>query len=609
MNSLRLFGYRSFIKDLQAVADFVQLGCDTVQIFPANTINSFGLPYSDYDPNWIAEGVYDFTPLDEQIRDLKAVSPGLRILCMIDLNSPAWWVRKHSDGTAADTFSHLGQTITSAKWRSDAMAYMEALLRHIEANHSDSVIAYMLSAGYTTEWQDRSLGQESPSRREAWRNWSVEQGFADPVDIPPASVRDRITHDNLLRDPAVDGEAIRYWRFCNEQIADTILEFARAARVITSERVPIGAFYGYILEHGFGRLVSEGHIAGYKLVVAPEIDFLVGPGTYAGREIGGASAFMVPVGSLHLHGKSYIQEIDHRTPTSRSPDGRYSDCFGIWKTEAETIAGLRREFAHCLIEGVAFWWFNMWGGFYDNPNILAEIERMKVIWENWHEKADCPAAQIAYIVDAESAYHMNQEFADCDAFMATFRQILGRIGAPYKTYFSEDLATLDLSPFKFIIFANQFVVNSGLEQTLRERVLRDGRSILWVGKAGVIRDGRYDEANSERLRGSNPEYVPCDMDGWTSIWTRGPIEVIGRLRELARRAGVHIYNDQNDSVIFANRSLLSCHVAQGGPYKISLPNPAGTVRELFSGREIPCLPDGSFEDNFASAETALYEIR
>jgi hypothetical protein len=98
------------------------------------------------------------------------------------------------------------------------------------------------------------------------------------VDIPSASVREHVSHDGLLRDPQVDAIALRYWRFCSEQIADTILAFGRSAQERIQKRVPLGAFYGYILEHAQGRLVSEGHLSGHRLLLSQEIDFLVAPG-------------------------------------------------------------------------------------------------------------------------------------------------------------------------------------------------------------------------------------------------------------------------------------------------------------------------------------------
>src|SRR5690606_27961467 len=112
----------------------------------------------------------------------------------------------------------------------------------------------------------RSCGRESPVRRAAWRQWSIENGYDDPVDIPSASVREHVSHDGLLRDPQVDAIALRYWRFCSEQIADTILVFGRSAQERIQKRVPLGAFYGYILEHAQGRLVSEGHLSGHRLL-------------------------------------------------------------------------------------------------------------------------------------------------------------------------------------------------------------------------------------------------------------------------------------------------------------------------------------------------------
>jgi len=83
----------------------------------------------------------------------------------------------------------------------------------------------MPCCGATDEWYDYSQGTEDANRRAAWRKWRQAQGKPDPIDITPASVREHVSHDGFLRSPQKDEEAVAYWRFCNETVADAILHF------------------------------------------------------------------------------------------------------------------------------------------------------------------------------------------------------------------------------------------------------------------------------------------------------------------------------------------------------------------------------------------------
>ena len=135
----------------------------------------------------------------------------------------------------------------------------------------------MLTCSCTLEWQDQSMGEESICRRDAWRKWMTAQGLPDPVDIPPGSVREHVSH-GIFRDPVADALAIHYWRFHHWLVGDTILYFAAAAQELLQHRVPLGTFYGYVLEHAKGRLLYEGHLDFDRVFASPLLDFVETPG-------------------------------------------------------------------------------------------------------------------------------------------------------------------------------------------------------------------------------------------------------------------------------------------------------------------------------------------
>ena len=604
-----VFAYRSFNPELETVGVFADFGVDWVCIFPSNTLNSLGIPYSVYGPTWLGLDEYDFDPLDREIEELRAANPRVQIICMIDLNTPPWFERRFGgNGQGDDSFYRLGRVVSLPEWRDATRDYLRAYLHHTEAEHADVIRAYMLCCGGTCEWQDRSFGDESRSRREGFRRWAEAQGLPDPVDIPPASVRERASHD-LLRDPQKDATAIAYWRFCNEQIGDAILDFARTAREIVQQRAQLGVFYGYVCDFGRNRLVSEGHLDYQRVFAAPEIDFAVAPGSYKQREMGGSSPFLVPVGSLKERGKGFIQELDMRTHTSNPPAPWYRVAFDTWHDDTETVAGLRREFSQCLIEGVSLWWFDMWGGFYDTDAARTALAQMKQIWDEAQAHEDDLAAEIALIVDPESAVFFDQADDRMDAFASGLLHTLHHTGAPHRVFSWEDLADLDLSPYRLVIFPYLLVVNEERLRLLREKVFSDDRTVLWLYRAGVISDGVYDERGMERLTGLSVEesgVTMRSMDGWRSVVASDPRLSSEMLREIAREAGVHIYSDTGET-LYASHRYVALHSAGGGPRTIRLPRTCETVAELFSGRVVG--RDLSvIEDTLDSPSTMLYDL-
>ena len=364
MNRKPFFAYRSFRKEFDAMREFHAAGVNQFCVFPAHSTNSLGEPYSEYPPTWLAPEVYDFAPFDQQIEDVKKISPNPEILCMVDLNSPSWLARRLNVAHCgpADSFLSLTDALASPAWFEATRNYMEALIRHAEEKYGNLICCYILACGTTDEWMDYSNGRESLQKLNRYREWVNARGEKKPECIPSYVKRFHAPH-NGLRDPQEDAEALRYWQFHSELVADSILRFAEAARALIPAEKQIGVFYGYVLELSNRRLVQAGHLAYEKILASDQVNFLISPGSYQDRELGGGGGFMTPNGSLHLAGKGCLHECDHRTHTANLELNAYTKLTWmpmLWKNEAEDIAGLRREFCRSLFHGTSLWWFDMW---------------------------------------------------------------------------------------------------------------------------------------------------------------------------------------------------------------------------------------------------------
>ena len=83
---------------------------------------------------------------------------------------------------------------------------------------------------------------------------------------------------------------------------------------------------------------------------------------------------------------------------------------------------------------------------------------------------------------------------------------------------------------------------------------------------------------------NKPGLVRKGQDGWMSIYSAAPIVPAPLLRELAKSAGCHIYDDAND-VVTANASFLSIYSPHGGERTIRLPMKSN-VTDLLENKTI-----------------------
>ncbi|NUP98989.1 MAG: hypothetical protein HUU35_03930 [Armatimonadetes bacterium] len=579
----RWFAYRSFRPTTQAVAAFAELGVDTVCVFPANTDCSLGVPYSPFPPIWRGPDRYHWESLDLHFGEVLAGNPNAGLLCLVDLNTPLWWTRLTRQ---PDSFYDLGRVAASERWRHDAGEYLRRFLAYTQENYGQHLEAYVLAAGCTTEWQDLCAGDESESRRVAWRQWNTSEGQPEPGELPSYEERERAAH-GLLRDPVADRAGVDHARFNAELVGESILHFASVAQEVLRHQVALGVFYGYALEHGRFRLVHEGHLDYERVYASDDLDFFISPGTYDDRASGGASGPMLCTGSLRRRGKGFLHEIDHRTPTAASvvehgvPVPGHSAGF---RTEAETIAGLRREFANALVNGYSLWWFDMFGGWFEPPAVMAAIGQMRQLWERFAERPDGPAAEVAVVVDPLSLSYVAGRHEEVDSLLRRQRLGLGRLGAPYEVLSWADLADGLPERIRLVFFPALFVLNEERRALLAREVCGQGRTVLWGPRSGIITDGRYDERAVESLTGrpyGSPGVSP--RDGWTSVLASQANLPAEELAAVAAQAGVHRYLGEAEPV-YASQRLVALHSAVGGRRKIALPRPCRRVRELFSGR-------------------------
>ena len=608
------FSYRSFWPEFEAMRQFKEAGVDTVCIFAANTDNSLGQPYSKYPPVWRWFGKYDFGSLDRQYDDVLAVNSNAAFICMIDLNTPVWLQRQLSlQGHSAEceSFTMLSCACANPAWRKATGEYLEAVVAHMEARYGDRVKAYLLACGQTDEWMDYSRGVAGRAKTQAWRAWLKGHGKAE-LPVPALSRIDRAAHENLIRDPATEQDVIDYAQFTGDTVADAVLGFAAQTRALIPRSRQIGMFFGYILELTHARLVWAGHLEYERLYASPDIDFFISPGTYGDRPMGGGSGFMVPNGTRALDGKGFLHEIDHRTPTYNCNLDEYVSIGWMvpWKNQAETDAGLKREFALAIVNQASLWCFDMWGGVFKTPETMRVVAQSKRLWDTYAALPLKSRAEVALVVDPQSARLVNDQNPLVAQIYQGTRNKLNRLGAPFEVFSFNDLPRVDLSSYKLLVLPGLFEVTPEKAEVLKKAAFSGNRTVVFVYAPGLSDGASLDPARVKELTGTafkTPGVGTVARDGWTAVYS-GTYDALTpqALRQAAVAAGVTIYCE--DAVpVFANERLVAVHMALGGEKTLTLPKACREVHELYTGRIVP-VKDRRFTYTFATPDTALFEM-
>lgn len=600
MTKKKHFGYRSFWPEWETMSRFRDAGVNTITFFPSNTVNSLGEPYCKYPPNWLWYDTYDFAPVEQQINDILQANPDAELICMLDLNTPLWLARNMTD-EHIDSYGKLSCALCSSVWREAVAKYLRTIVAFLEKNYALKIISYVLACGVTDEWMDYSDGMSNRAKAETY-------GYI----IPSRQELAQGGFNERWSDPKEDKETIRYWRFTSNIIADSIVSFGRLVKSMIRQDVEIGVFYGYILELQERRLVRCGHLAYEKVLASDVIDYLISPASYADRKIGQGCGFMIPEVTIRRHGKDYMHECDYRTHTyNRNLTPYVKIAYEPWPDEVSDIAGMRRAMAMSLINNTSLWWFDMWGGFYQGKECLENIKLMKKIWDEYTGAEYPMNAEIALVVDPDSLFYFNDACSENEASLfIPIRRALSHCGAPFEIMsFSDISESADFDRYKFVIFASLFEVTDEKMKVLRERVLRDNRTILWVDVAGICDGKRNSLTAMHNLCGFayRESFSVKKTDYGTSAYIHKPMDVSASvLRELASQAGVNIVTVEEQPV-YSNERFLAIHTAHGGIQKISLGKTVRKVTELFSGKVVGenC---SELEYSFNSPDTVLFEL-
>jgi beta-galactosidase len=254
---------------------------------------------------------------------------------------------------------------------------------------------------------------------------------------------------------------------------------------------------------------------------------------------------------VRLHGKLCMQECDIRTFLTRplyeaAPeyDPGKNLAAPIWEGLASkelSLDMLRKTFCRQLVKGNGFWWFDMWGGWYRDPDLMAELGRMRAVYAAAPAGNRAGVSEIAVFTD-ETA---NRDLTECGLRNLPFeqRRALGVMGAPYDSYDLRDFGA----------------------------VCGRYRAVLFI--SAVPTEALRRAADDCRKNG-----IPC-LSAAESLRTFTAAE----LRALCRAAGVHIWCETDDTV-YVNENFIAVHAVTPGEKTLCLDR-RRAYRELLAPEE------------------------
>lgn len=594
-------------------------------------------------------GNYDFTAVD---RVLEMIAPtGMEevyVIPRVCIEPPKWWQKLYPGEVARDFRGEtLRECFASEKWREDMAEALKALIDHIEASRwKKRVIGYHIAAGGTEEWtyqcryREQYYDYAEPNLR-AYRKFLQEKYHTvealsaawnriltdwDAV-VFPDPVERCYAWEGFLRKTDTEQHVLDYFDFHNEIVADTILYFCKVVKEYTAYSRITGAFYGYVF---LIPMNFKGLHATRKLVSSPYIDFL--STTNNSQQLGKAWDFSSTVHSALLGGKMWIAEGDIRTCLSTglaeklphaTPDNDYYSS-DVWKgpvTVEGSCSMLKIALARILTAPCGIWWFDMFGGWFQNLEMMSIIGNAGKLLKQ--QSNDYMKTEIALIVDERGHKYSGVQGKRVQMGMIELSQNLSHMGATFHNYLLSDLTRDEFPVDEYKLYIFVAAVNPTKEESaaINAKLKGKGKTLLWLHTSSVYHPELCEftldcceETLVEKAEFEGAIYPEYDLPmckfheekGYilsrftesgapAVIWKRRndyntvyslpiapPKEL---LRRVALLAGVHLYNLSGDC-IFAGGKFIAIHAVESGYRRINLPERGYRAENALTGERL-----------------------
>ena len=470
---------------------------------------------NDSDPIWTAADTINTDVLDRDIYQTLDLNPNAMIIVNINMDAPEWWKADADNadqlivGTDGTTINEV--SFASTTYRAEASLILEKIIDHLStASYKHRICGIRLSGGNTSEWMhytdsNGNVGDYSS----AMLNLYNKTYGTTLTSLPDLSARKSGSFGALL---AVSSQidVIRYNKLLSKVITDSILAYAEAAKTAMTENNVswiVGAYNGYMWQENSAGGIGKSHTTCEEILNSDYIDFISSPVNYNERVSGYGTNYMTLSESIAAHDKLYIAEQDNRTVyADYSVVAGRTDALGKTYTVEDTIAQLKRDMSTNLVKGTGMWFYDMFGGWYDNDTIEDTIEAVKDEYDESLALNTSTNSEVAVFVGSETYNYLangslddsnNDSYKIMSQLYAAQRVELSKMGTSYDTYMIEDLCNSNVSTnwdqYKLSIILSPFELTDIEISAIQTKLQKNGNYVLWVYMPGVS-NGCTDES-------------------------------------------------------------------------------------------------------------------
>ncbi|MCQ2391014.1 MAG: hypothetical protein MJ240_06300 [Kiritimatiellae bacterium] len=460
------------------------------------------------------ESLEDFMALiDFQIRFIMSVRPDARFLVWYQQYPTKAFSKAYPDelGQVEDPDQGWAHRIPGYSYGSEIWSRLcERSVRKFfkacfERPYGDRIVGFMPGFGNFGEnnygqldgVNYLSLHDFSPAMSNFFRKWLVRAyagdvaAFGKAWNRPGFNFAHAQVPTTLQRVPPMEGaflsaklqrQTIDYARCESFAILHRVDRMCRAAKEITGGRVFTASEIGYLsARHGHREMVP--------ILESRWLDaFGPAPG-YMNRGPGDDIPAFAPVASLMHHNKVYLYQSDVRSHKFGHPLKRFGETDGA----EESAAVYLREIGKYMVQGLVpyHWTFDQW---YSDPKIMEVVGNFDRYMRLSGKFPRQQTAEIAVVLDPLSLsagieYNYSRQPSTAAAhFMFNTRLEWHRLGAPYDLWLLDDLlASAELSRYRVVVFPAQVALTVQQRRLIKERLCRDGRTLVWMFAPGVFK--------------------------------------------------------------------------------------------------------------------------
>ena len=479
-----------------------------------------------------SDETFDIAGIRKQLSGILTVNPNAKIIVRINVSAPKWWLNQNPGESCRTTGTNsnrevfggdTAESLASSNYGEFAARNLKRFLQQLEKTpEGDKVIGFHIGGGVYGEWHYYGLYNEpdasEPMRRKFIAfakakygtierintSWKTAFGCLEAITVPSYERRYRTT-DGDFRNPQEEQYVIDYYECQHATVSALVNGLAKLTKETWGRPTLVGLFFGYFYGGWtVGAQASQFDIE--TLFRSPYVDYFSGP--YASRSQFGSGCFRSLAESVALNGKVWICEHDGASFQGHFGKIGFPD---TPRTEPESIARMRRNYMYTLTENAGQWWYDFGpedlSGTWSTPAMLREAGKLLELSRASLERPYLKNSDALVVYDMESFDYVRPAFVDKLTIKITeeMSDLLLGTGAAFDRVFLMDLPLVDLSRYKLVIFGNTFVMDANQRRVIKERVIANGRTVVFLSGAGYSDGKRNDSALISDLVGIQVE--------------------------------------------------------------------------------------------------------